>query len=423
MLLVFYILYNISKDRISNVVCKSKKMLSSKLKYLCCKIMTTTNSASIACIGLIVKIQCIWKAIMGFVAKFTKSCISKMAKFCKNCISTMANSSTEPNICEDPVEVLEIIKFDTEPDQNNKEEQHTEEMNNEGAEIKDGFEDIDENMKCEEQKEVIENIKCEIENIKCDVDNIKCEIENIKCDVDNIKCDIGTTTTAPATTMASTTCTTMASTTTMAPTGTTAKPHTPSKWSYHGETGPLQWPTLFPDHCAGKSQSPINIVHDSATPISFPTIKFENYDSITVANTEVLNNGHTLKLSASGNTAKMTGGPYLLDYEFLQLHLHWPSEHTIDGKQFVLEMHMVHKWSDVGLDGKRPLEVMNGLGVSGLLFEISEDDNEALAPLVEVIPSLIEPESKTKLVKPISIMDLINPAIAGGLYSLSLIHI
>ena len=43
----------------------------------------------------------------------------------------------------------------------------------------------------------------------------------------------------------------------------------------------------------------------------------------------------------------------------LQLHFHAPSEHTIDGKQMDLEMHIVHTYKDTG-----------GLGaVIGIFFD------------------------------------------------------
>src|SRR4029077_14774982 len=36
-------------------------------------------------------------------------------------------------------------------------------------------------------------------------------------------------------------------------------------------------------------------------------------------------------------------------YELLQFHFHTPSEHTVDGKAFPLEMHLVHQAVDKSL--------------------------------------------------------------------------
>ena len=135
------------------------------------------------------------------MAKFPKYCISIMAIFPKYCIE---------------VEVVENIKCETKPDQNNKEEQVIfgqdsdikgeagacveQDKNKDIAEPKCevansplGSKDDDqvkcgtseaENMKCEEQNEVVENMKSSVENIKCDIETIKFDIENIKCDIE-----------------------------------------------------------------------------------------------------------------------------------------------------------------------------------------------------------------------------------------------
>ena len=64
------------------------------------------------------------------------------------------------------------------------------------------------------------------------------------------------------------------------------------------------------------------------------------------------NTGHSLKLALKtdpGGVAVLTGGPLVGQYELLQLHFHWGasadrgSEHTIDGKRFPAELHIVHQ--------------------------------------------------------------------------------
>ena len=46
-------------------------------------------------------------------------------------------------------------------------------------------------------------------------------------------------------------------------------------------------------------------------------------------------------------------------YNFLQFHYHSPSEHTVDGKRFPLEVHFVHQNAD------------GGLAVFGILYDYS----------------------------------------------------
>ena len=54
----------------------------------------------------------------------------------------------------------------------------------------------------------------------------------------------------------------------------------------------------------------------------------------------ILNNGHTVQVNYDA-------GSYIeLDntrYDVLQFHYHAPSEHTVDGKAFPAELHIVHK--------------------------------------------------------------------------------
>merc|ERR1719508_636287 len=193
-----------------------------------------------------------------------------------------------------------------------------------------------------------------------------------------------------------------------------------NKWSYRGATGPRHWPTLFP-MCNGTQESPIDIKKDSAISEDLPPIKLDNYDSITAKNTQVVNNGHSVELEAVGeNKAKLSGGLYLLDYEFLQLHFHWGSEHTLEGHQFPLELHMVHKWSRLELLGMGPKDLHLGLGVVGFFFEVSDEDNEDSAPFIEAIERIPESGSTTKLERDLSIPSLISPVVdTSGVFTYS----
>ena len=68
----------------------------------------------------------------------------------------------------------------------------------------------------------------------------------------------------------------------------------------------------------------------------------------------------------------MSGGPLNGSYQILQLHLHWGSddtkgsEHTLDGQEFPLELHIVHTKNGE----EDPLNTPKGLAVTGFFFEI-----------------------------------------------------
>ena len=62
-------------------------------------------------------------------------------------------------------------------------------------------------------------------------------------------------------------------------------------------------------------------------------------------------------------------------YQMLQLHFHWGSdnsrgsEHTINGEEFPMEMHIVHK--KVGLTVEEALGTSDGLAVVGQMFQVA----------------------------------------------------
>jgi len=180
-------------------------------------------------------------------------------------------------------------------------------------------------------------------------------------------------------------------------------------WCYEGECGPEFWETRF-QACAGENQSPINVdwPEDSFENALPGRLIFQGYNRLQAGelrseradriggrgrlNGEVANNGHTAVLSVVHDDASdgiMTGSVLGegQSYQMLQLHFHWGSdnsrgsEHTINGEEFPMEMHIVHK--KVGLTVEEALGTSDGLAVVGQMFQISDEDNEVLTPLIE----------------------------------------
>merc|ERR1712016_99717 len=85
----------------------------------------------------------------------------------------------------------------------------------------------------------------------------------------------------------------------------------------------------------------------------------------------------------------LTGGPLEDDvYQLAQFHAHWGgenargSEHTVDGKSFSAELHLVHyntKYGDLGNAVDKP----DGLAVLGMFIKVRNegDDRESTAIL------------------------------------------
>lgn len=71
----------------------------------------------------------------------------------------------------------------------------------------------------------------------------------------------------------------------------------------------------------------------------------------------------------------LTGGPFLGNYVFSQLHFHWGadnmegSEHAIDGGKLPLEMHVVH-FKSIYLTQEAALKYQDGVSVVVYFFKV-----------------------------------------------------
>jgi carbonic anhydrase len=87
---------------------------------------------------------------------------------------------------------------------------------------------------------------------------------------------------------------------------------------------------------AGKAQSPISIEVGAAAKTDLPNLVFKYQAS----KTNLENNGHSVQATIDKwSTLEALGKTYSL----VQFHLHASSEHTLEGKSYPLEMHLVHK--------------------------------------------------------------------------------
>jgi carbonic anhydrase len=113
--------------------------------------------------------------------------------------------------------------------------------------------------------------------------------------------------------------------------------HDGKHWSYDGESGPQSWGQLKPEFskCAsGTRQSPIDI--RDGIRVDLEPVQFDYKPSAF----RVLDNGHTVQVNVEpGNSIEVMGRRF----ELAQFHFHRPSEERIDGKQFDMVVHLVHK--------------------------------------------------------------------------------
>jgi len=120
----------------------------------------------------------------------------------------------------------------------------------------------------------------------------------------------------------------------------------PVHWGYDGDDGPANWSSLSPVYALcgnGQGQSPIALTSGATS--NGPSWKF-NYGStrFAVAHHEhvedLVDNGHTIQVTVDEGSSLTLNGT---DYTLKQFHVHTPSEHTLDGRNMPMEVHLVHQ--------------------------------------------------------------------------------
>ncbi len=144
-----------------------------------------------------------------------------------------------------------------------------------------------------------------------------------------------------------------------------ALPH----WTYEGGEGPDQWGKLDSSYAicsTGRAQSPIDLSKEQK--VDLADIKF-NYQP---SKLNIFNNGHTIQVNYDAGSSILYNE---IEYKLVQFHFHHPSEHTVDGKAFDLELHFVHQ------------SASGALAVVGVLIEKGDQDNPAYADIFANLPS------------------------------------
>ena len=176
-------------------------------------------------------------------------------------------------------------------------------------------------------------------------------------------------------------------------------------WGYEADNGPDAWGSMSSEWtlCTeGREQSPIDLT--STTMIELPAVDIHTPSEQEV---EVLNqagvineldNGHTIQINAK-TSEKLTVGDK--SYALVQFHFHAPSEHTVDGERFPMEMHFVHQATD------------GALAVLGVLIDEGAY-NPGITPLWAHLPQ--GPGTETTIEIPPGFADFIFPDVGTGFY-------
>ena len=128
----------------------------------------------------------------------------------------------------------------------------------------------------------------------------------------------------------------------------------PVEWGYSGAGAPEHWASLSPDFAAcanGKQQSPVDITGYVAGNLGPISCDFGE------AEATLHNDGRQVSAEYEPGNVSTLGGR---EFGLKSAHFHSPSEHTIDGKGFATELHLVHADSS------------GDLAVVGVLFRLGE---------------------------------------------------
>lgn len=139
-------------------------------------------------------------------------------------------------------------------------------------------------------------------------------------------------------------------------------------------------------YCGGKSQSPIdlkfNISHYDARLLPL------HLEEHTRDNGILINNGHTAQINMNNHFHLKHITQYSEDYIVEQVHFHWGdddsvngSEHLLEGRSYPLEMHIV-SYSSLYKDIFSAISNTRGLAVIGVFFEVTNESNPLLEPLI-----------------------------------------
>lgn len=119
-----------------------------------------------------------------------------------------------------------------------------------------------------------------------------------------------------------------------------------SFWWFSLAPAPENWSSVYP-LCAGKFQSPVNIVTKMAKKKSYSPLKVTFDNPCGLVTGQIVNGGHApvFNVDNSKGGAKLSGGPLECDeYTLQQFHFHFGcensrgSEHTVNNKTYAAQV-------------------------------------------------------------------------------------
>lgn len=150
-----------------------------------------------------------------------------------------------------------------------------------------------------------------------------------------------------------------------------------ASWDYNNMGS--DWGTDYPLCSNGREQSPVNLNSDgmeSNAMMHITGFDYANYDNLGITDS-----GHTLITAIEEGEFHVTF-PNGETAEFVPAQFHWhsPSEHTVDGVTYDVELHIVHTYKDGSLGG-----------VIGIFFDVGTGGSSTNAFINEIAPQTAGP--------------------------------
>jgi carbonic anhydrase len=128
-----------------------------------------------------------------------------------------------------------------------------------------------------------------------------------------------------------------------------------SLWNFETDMEPQNWASLH-DSCGGVRQSPIDL--PAADDLANQGDPLEvSYTAVAADNLQIKNNGRGMQVKAAFGELVLPDGVYAAK----RVHVHCPSEHTIEGATMPCELYIIHQ--------RRSAEGTDGLAIIAIMLE------------------------------------------------------
>ncbi|XP_015240598.1 PREDICTED: carbonic anhydrase 15-like [Cyprinodon variegatus] len=184
-------------------------------------------------------------------------------------------------------------------------------------------------------------------------------------------------------------------------------------YCYHEpDCDPYAWGDFFPSchPLLGGHHSPINLDHHMVRNLSLGLLHLEGFDETQTGQWTLENDGHSVLLQV-GSGMSVSGGGLPGVYHTVQVHFHWGdpstngSEHTVDGRRYPMEMHIVNMKS-IHPNVSAAEEDPTGFAVLGFFIDVVYADNVHFSHISQKLSSVAYRGQMTGI-KPFPLLSLL----------------